>query len=390
MKKGIKREENILMIVYALMAFSIGIWGNYRQLWLDDFGFSVTEISRILSVALVCSAVISFIISIFSAKVRVKNVVFLSIIFRSVSMLILFATREVFWIKFSILLSIMCDVIFSIAFYPLLTFVTKTDESYRKKTFIEYFAKDIGIISCGLLIGVSLGKYVFNYNTCLSISIVSSILASIVLLLFRGQEKHNRKEKLTLKKSFIDIFSSKLNRFFLYNQLVINISYAIVFDLIMIILTQYVGFKVAVTSVFIIVCNVLGNLVNVIFNKFGKNLSIKNSSIIKFGIRALGYLIAFILNNNIGFIIAIVFGFITSRILEDKVTGVFLQLIDEENQFLHSNIRYFVSCIGEGIGTFIAGILLMISFKYIFLGAGIITLIQVIMLIYMAKLKEKC
>ena len=157
----------------------------------------------------------------------------------------------------------------------------------------------------------------------------------------------------------------------------------------MIILTEFISFKVAFASVFIIACNVLGNVVNVLFNKYGKNLSIKSSSIIKFGLRALGYLVAFILNDKVGFIIAIVVGLITSRILEDKVTGSFLQLIDEENQFLHSNIRYFVSCIGEGVGTFLAGVLLMISFKYIFLGAFIITIIQTIILIYMAKLKEK-
>lgn len=390
MKEKATKNENILMVVYAMICFSMGVWSNYRQLWLSESGFSVTEISRIFSVALICSAIISFIISIFSVKVKVKNVVFLSIIFRSISMLMLFATKDIFLIKFSTLLCIMSDVIFSISFYPMLTFVTKTDESYRKKTLIEYIAKDVGIISCGLLIGVSIGKYIFNYNTCLIIALVSCILSAFVLLFFNGEETHNRKEKLTLKKSFKEIFSSKLNRIFLYNQLIINISYAIVFDLMMIILTGFIKFEVSFASIFIIVCNVVANIINILINKYGKNMSIKISAIVKFGTRTLGYLIAFVLNNYIGFIIAIVFGFLTSRILEDKVTGSFLQLIDEENQFLHSNIRYFISCIGEGIGAFIAGLLLTISFKYVFLGAGVITLVQTIIQIYMAKLKEKC
>lgn len=390
MKEKNTKNENILMIVYALVCFSMGGWSNYRQLWLSEAGFSVTEISRIFSVALICSAIISFIISIFSVKVKVKNVVFLSIIFRSISMLMLFATKDIFLIKASTLLCIMSDVIFMVSFYPMLTFVTMSDESYRRKTLIEYIAKDVGIISCGLLFGVSFGKYIFDYNTCLIIAIISCILSGFILLFFNGEEKHTKKEKLTLKKSFKEILSSKINRLFLYNQLIINISYAVIFDLIMIILTEYISFEVSFASVFIIVCNVLANMINILINKYGKNMSLKVSAIVKFGTRTLGYIVAFILNNWTGFVLAIVIGLLTSRMLEDKVTGSFLQLINEENQFLHSNIRYFISCIGEGIGAFIAGILLSVSFKYIFLGAAILTFVQTIIQIYMSKLKEKC
>ena len=98
-------------------------------------------------------------------------------------------------------------------------------------------------------------------------------------------------------------------------------------------------------------------------------------------------MIAFILNDKIGFIIAIVIGYITSRILENKVTGTFLQIIDKKDQFLYGNIRYFITCLGEGIGVFISGVLLNLSFKYIFLGACIVTIIQVMIFIYLDKIK---
>ena len=58
------RNEKILLIELFLMMFSIGVWGNYRQLWLKvDAGFDINGISKLFSVALICSAVISFIIS---------------------------------------------------------------------------------------------------------------------------------------------------------------------------------------------------------------------------------------------------------------------------------------------------------------------------------------
>ena len=388
--KKIKKisDENTLMIVLAFLAFSIGLWGNYRQLWLEEVGFNITEISRIFSVALICSAVISFIISLFSSKIRIKDIVLLSILMRSVSMVILLFTSNVFVIKTMMLLCIMCEVIFAIAFYPLLTFVTKTDESYRKKTLIEYFAKDIGIVSCGLLIGVSIGKFVFSYDTCLIIALITSLLSMIFLIMYKRDEKH--KKVRSLKKSFKELLTSNINKLYLFDTFIINISYGIVFDLMMLILTNYVNFEVSLASVFIIVCNVLGSIFASLFSKYGKKLSIELSSIIKFGSRIVGYLIAFTMNNTISFIIAIVVAFISSRILEDKVTGKFLQIIDEENQFLYGNIRYFISCLGEGVGTFLAGILISYSFRVLFLGAAILTIIQTLILIYLGKLSKKC
>ena len=380
------RDENILMIVLAFMCFSIGIWSNYRQLWLQNVGFSVSEISKLFSVALICSAVIAFIISFFSTKINVKSIIVMSILFRSIAMTLLLFTNNIFIIKTDLLLGIMCEVIFLIAFYPLLTYITKTDESYKKKTLIEYFAKDIGIVSCGLLIGVSIGKYIFSYDTCLLIALFSSFI-SLIFLLFYNNYDNNIDKDLSLIKTTKKIFSSKVNNVFLINQLIINISYGIVFDLIFLILTNYVNFEVSFASVFIIVCNVLGSIASATIDRFSDSWSVSKSSIIKFGTRAFGYLIAFILNDKIGFIIAIVIGYITSRILENKVTGTFLQIIDKKDQFLYGNIRYFITCLGEGIGVFISGVLLNLSFKYIFLGACIVTIIQVMIFIYLDKIK---
>ena len=53
-------EEDLLMIVLAFMSFSIGIWRNYRQLWLENIGFDVQSISKVLSVALIGASSKSF------------------------------------------------------------------------------------------------------------------------------------------------------------------------------------------------------------------------------------------------------------------------------------------------------------------------------------------
>lgn len=381
-------NEDVLMIVLAFMSFSIGIWSNYRQLWMESIGFSITKISRVLSIALICSAVIAFILSLFSTKISIKNLILESIVLRSISFVLLLTTKDEFLIKTCMLLSIMCEVIFSISYYPLLTKVNKSDETFRKKTLIDYIAKDVSIISCGLLIGVVVGKRVFDYNSCLFVSLITGLLSGIFLLLLNNKDLKNNERQPKLIESFKNIFSSKRNNLFLISQLVVYITSGILFDLMMLILTKYINFSVSFSSIFIIVCNLLGSVACSIFNKHCKNISTTTSALIKFGTRIVIFIIAFITNNINLYIISIVLSYISSRILDDKLTGKFINKIDNKDQFLFGNMRYFELSLGEGIGAYLAGILLNKSLGYIFLGASISMFIQIILIVLADKSKN--
>lgn len=381
-------DENVLMIVLAFISFSIGIWSNYRQLWLKSIGFDVVSISRILSVALICSAIISFVISIFSTKVKIKSVTLMCIIFRAIALSILLVNRNTYIIKICMLLSIMCDVMFSISYYPLLSIVNKVESAYRKQNLISYLAKDTGIISCGLLIGITIGNRIFDYNSCLFIAIISSLMGAFILILFNQNKYYKKRNVLPIKKALKNLYKSKINNYFLFTQLIMNISYGIVFGIMMLILTNYINFSVSVASIFIIVCNLLGSIACSLFIKHGKDLSNYASIFIKYGTRALIYLIAFLTNNIVFFVIAIIVAHITGRILDDKINGVYVRKIDTNSQFLFGNIRYFVLSLGEGIGTYLAGYLMQISFRSIFLGAAVFTMLQIILFVNLGKIKE--
>lgn len=382
-------NENILLLVLALFSFSVGIWGNYKQLWLEANAFTVSEISKIFSVGLICSAVIAFIISLLSNKIKIRDVILLSMVLRFVSMSVLLLKPDAFIIKTCILLGIMCEVIFSISYYPLLAQVNKSDATYRKKAVIDYFAKDAGVISCGLLVGIAIGNIVFDYDSCLVVAIISGILSCTILTLYNPK----RKRKETTEKPFVsqikNIFKSKVITWYIIQELFVYISYGIVFDLMMLILTKYIDFSVSFASIFIIVCNLAGSIACSIFNKYSDKISVSLASIIKYGSRTLAYFVAFFSNNIPVFIVTIVIGFVTSRILDDKVSGIFINKVSNENQFLFGNIRYFINSIGEGIGAYLAGAFIAISFKSLFLGAAIFTLIQTLIVIYMDKLMHK-
>ncbi len=44
------KKDNQILIMLAFFSISIGLWGNFRQLWLQDNGFSISQITTILSV----------------------------------------------------------------------------------------------------------------------------------------------------------------------------------------------------------------------------------------------------------------------------------------------------------------------------------------------------
>lgn len=93
--------------------------------------------------------------------------------------------------------------------------------------------------------------------------------------------------------------------------------------------------------------------------------------------------------NALSFIIAMIVAHVSARILDDKVNGTYITRIDTNSQFLFGNIRYFILSLGEGIGTYLAGYMLEISFNSLFLGASVFTILQIIMFINLDKIRDK-
>ena len=50
------KDENKILIILAFFSISIGLWENFRQLWLQDNNFTVTQISNIISIGTFISA----------------------------------------------------------------------------------------------------------------------------------------------------------------------------------------------------------------------------------------------------------------------------------------------------------------------------------------------
>ena len=308
---------------------------------------------------------------------------------RALALMILLLNNNTYIIKVCMLICVMCETTFSIAFYPLLTTINKERSAFAKQALINYLGKDAGVIVCGLLIGVTVGNIVFDYNSCLFLAMISTILSILFLILFNENKTYKKRNVLPLKKALKNLTKSKVNNYFLFSQFIMNISYGMIFGLVMLILTNFIGFSVSIASIFIIVCNLVGSIACSLFNHYGTKLSVRTSTFIKYGSRVIAYLIAFLMPNALSFIIAMIIAHVSARILDDKVTGTYLARIDTNSQFLFGNIRYFILSLGEGIAVYLAGYMLEISFRSLFLGASVFTILQILMFLNLDKIRDK-
>ena len=372
------KDEYVLLTVYAIMSFSFGVWSNYRQLWLKDIGFDVSSISKLLSVSLICSSIIIFIISFFSNKINLKKLITLSLIFRTLSLFTIMFVDDNYIVKVCMLLCIMCENIFVLTFYPLLSLVNKSNYIYKKQVSINYFAKDSAIILCGLLLGLTIGKYTIDYNTCLFIVYVCTLISTVIMLFFKNDYFIQKNKFKKFFESVFGIFKDKRINYYLFGQFICEVGYNMIFGMLMLLLTDYLNMGVSIASIFIIVCSVLGSIISKLLSKKSDDFSLFKSYLIKYGTRILVYLCAFIVNKPVIYVFSICISYITTKILDDKVNGTFIREISDDSRFLFGNIRYFILNIADGIGVFLAGVLFDISLSYLFLCAFLLTVISLV------------
>lgn len=281
-------------------------------------------------------------------------------------------------VKVCMLLCIMCENIFVLTFYPLLSLVNKSNYIYKKQVSINYFAKDSAIILCGLLLGLIIGKYTIDYNTCLFIVYVCTLISTVIMLFFKNDYFIQKNKFKKFFESVFGIFKDKRINYYLLGQFICEVGYNMIFGMLMLLLTDYLNMGVSIASIFIIVCSVLGSIISKLLSKKSDDFSLFKSYLIKYGTRILVYLCAFIVNKPVIYVFSICISYITTKILDDKVNGTFIREISDDSRFLFGNIRYFILNIADGIGVFIAGVLFDISLSYLFLCAFLLTVISLV------------
>lgn len=141
-----------------------------------------------------------------------------------------------------------------------------------------------------------------------------------------------------------------------------------------------------------LVVGLLADLVGILALKL---LTPKNDYItvtIKFGIRFIGYTIAFLSNNIIITLIAITWSILISTAYENICDGYYINEVDNKYQLALTNFRYIVRYLGEATGIFLCGIMYEIGLRYMFGLSAFFMIFQIGLayyLIYLRKNKKR-
>lgn len=384
------KSENQILIMLAFLSISIGLWENFRQLWLQDNGFSVTDISNIISIGTLVSVLGIIFVGKYIKLEKLKTFVTGSLLIKFFNLLFLLKlnnTADTILINISLVIDVLTGYLITTSIYPLITTIVKNNTVYSKRKLTEYLFKDVGVLIGGLLIGKNVIEILVNYNVCLFISIIFLGSAIIVMLNMTACKQVEKKEevKISILKY---ILKSKLQIIYITYIFIGTMGLSTSLGLKMLTLTNYFKFTDNQATNYLLIVGLFADLIGILALKY---FTPKNDYItitLKFGIRLISYIIAFLSNNIIIILIAMTWSILISTAYENICDGYYINAVSNEYQFRYTNFRYIIRYLGEAAGVFLCGLMYEIGLKYMFGLSAIFIAVQIILaylLIYMRK-----
>lgn len=383
------KEENKILIMLAFFSISVGLWGNFRQLWMQDNNFTVTNISNILSIGTFISCIIIALIGKYVKLDKLKNMLVIVLIIKLVNMSWLYTlnnTMSMQLINLSIIIDIVTEYIIITSIYPLITTIVKTGTIYSKRRLTEYLFRDIGILFGGIFIGKSIAGLIINYNVCLLIANIFLILSFIILLNIKVKKStDNKQEEISLRH----IFKDKILNLYSTYVLIGTIAMSTALGLKMLTLTNYFKFSDNVATNYLLIVGLLADIFGIIALKYLTPQNDYLTMTIKFGIRFLAYVIAFISNNMLITLIAITWSIFISTSYENICDAVYINRLENKYQLSFSNICHIIRFLGEAIGVYLCGLMYEMGLKYMFGLSALFMIVQISLAYYLIYLRKK-
>ncbi len=389
-KKVFNKNENKILLMLAFFSISIGLWNNFRQLWLEDNSFSVSNISNIISLGTLISVVAIALIGKYVKLNKLKNTLTIVLILKFVNMLFLYILNNsnlLLLINILIIIDIVTEYITITSIYPLITTLTKNGTIYSKRRLTEYLFRDIGILFGGIFIGKTISGILINYNVCL---IISNIFLLISIFIITTMKIDTSNETSKDKSSCLKIvLKNKIMYLYLIYTLIGTIAMSTALGLKMLTLTNYFKFSDNMATVYLLVIGLLADVFGIIALKY---LTPKNDCLtitLKFGIRFLGYILAFVSNNLLITIIAISWSIFISTAYENICDAVYINRLENRYQLSFSNMCHIIRFLGESIGVFLCGMMYEIGLKYMFGLSALFMIFQISIAYYLISLRKK-
>ncbi len=387
-----KKIDNKILILLMLAFFTVavGLWGNYRQLWLASNNLSAASISKVISIASIVAALsLAFFTQKFSInKLKIGILITLMLkIFISILLLLIDGSSNLFWLKFLSFFDIACENIIISSVYPYIMCYQKSDELYGRKSVIENLGKTAGVFIGSLLFSRLLFNHLIGYRECLIISIIFVFLALATLYFINEEDKVKIDD--TKKGILKYLKKEKLLLFFLLYNTISNLSYNMVVGLKMLMLTTYNDLSTSTATYLVLMFGIIDIIFGALaINKLKSHNDYLNMSI-KFLIRIILYIIVFITNNPAVLVVAMGYTLITNIAYSNLIAGFMTNSIKEKYVLDFTVINYICQLIGEAAGIYIAGTLFNYGFNNLLIIAAGIMVIQLIMAYYIVYRKRQ-
>lgn len=394
--RKMNKELKKLFLVLGLYSLADGIFYMFQELWMAENNLSVGTISIVFSLCSVLSVSVIFLSSNLITKDKLKKFSCFLFLGKGITMLLLFLLHGTGYnipIKFLIMLDYCIDVELWISLYPLITIIKKDDKVYAIKDILYDACYYIGVFLTGILLGKSIGKLEINYNFYI---FIACILTFIPFFILRNTnlEKYTKKEeqpKYTnqLKEIIKKIKTDKISKIYLLFVIFGEISYSCLTEMQVLLLANYFHFEEATIANINIILGMASVIVgSVVIAK----LTCKNNYVnlfLKFGIRFILYMIAFLLNSKIMMLISLVFIELSSDAFLDITHAPYINRFDSEDQLSFNNLKEMIEYLGTAIGVFLCGITLNLGLRYIFLVSSLFIVFQIAFAFYALYLRNK-
>lgn len=384
-----KNRISLLLFFLALFGLSVGVFDNYRELWMSTNGLQTVSISHVISISYIITVLVLFYFTIRTSLDKLKWGTCIALVLNMISGAILIylnGTGNTFWIKFLMFFNIAFSQLILASVYPLITSFEKNDVLYTKKDMVETLFNKLGFLFVAILLGKTIFHTIINYNICLLLSVFFNFLAFGVLVAIPIE--NSKESKFDIKKTLTYFNKNKIFYQFLFGNILSEMIWGAVLGMPMLLLTKNLEFDSTFASFLILGLGIASSLLSMLTVKYFRFKNDRYNLFIKFGIRIFFYFLVFITANPFVLYFTIMFLLIFEQPYGFLFNGYFINHIKEEYSLFLTTLRYCSSLIGRAIGTFFCGLVFNMGFRIYILPALIIGIIHYFFACNLIKKKE--
>lgn len=383
------RLERGILAMLATFSISIGLWENFRQLWLQDNGFSATEVSNITSFGMLVSVFGILLVGRAVKMKKLKRFMVATLAVSSLNLLALFFTNGSgfrWLIDICIIVDVVTSALITTSVYPLLTTVAKSNGAYSRRKLVEYLFRDIGILIGGMVIGQQIGNWIVNYNACLMISVVFSAISAVIMARL---QLHIAERTTQSKFSIVRyVLKSRLQRTYMLYSFLAGTAFMASIGLKMLMLTDYFDLSAGLATNYLLVTGLAADVIGILALHYFTPKNDYITMTIKFGIRLLIFVGAFFSDNLFLCFIALTWTLLSSTAYENISDGYYINAVDNRHQLRYNTLKYVVSYTGNALGMYLCGQMFELGIEFIFGLSALLIIIQLAVAYYLIYLRR--